>query len=69
MPPILPMTSDENSSRLRLRTIIRLRWIAVAGQVVTVAAVYYVLGFELPIGLCALVMSLSAWLNIYMRMR
>jgi len=69
MPPILPMTSDENSSRLRLRTIIRLRWIAVAGQAVTVAAVYYGLGFELPIGLCALVISLSAWLNIYLRMR
>jgi len=69
MPPILPMTSDENSTRLRLRTIVRLRWIAVAGQVVAVAAVYYGFGFELPIGLCALAISLSAWLNIYLRMR
>ena len=69
MPPILPMTSDESSSRLRLRTIVRLRWIAVAGQAVTVAAVYFGLGYELPIGLCALVISLSAWLNIYLRMR
>ena len=42
---------------------------AVAGQAVTVAAVYFGLGFELPIGLCALVISLSAWLNIYLRMR
>lgn len=69
MPPVLPMTSDENTSRLRLRTIVRLRWIAVAGQAVTVAAVYYGFDFELPIGLCALVISLSAWLNIYLRIR
>lgn len=69
MTPVLPMTSDENTSRLRLRTIVRLRWIAVAGQAVTVAAVFFGLGFELPIGLCAFVISLSAWLNIYLRIR
>jgi two-component system sensor histidine kinase RegB len=69
MPPVQPMTSDETTSRLRLRTIIRLRWIAVAGQAVTVTVVYFGLGFELPIGLCAMVIFLSAWINIYLRIR
>ena len=69
MPPVVPIVADENTSRLRLRTIVRLRWIAVAGQAVTVALVYFVLGFDLPIGLCALVIALSAWLNIFLRMR
>ncbi|MDA7948056.1 MAG: ActS/PrrB/RegB family redox-sensitive histidine kinase [Hyphomicrobiaceae bacterium] len=69
MPPVAPRAADENTSRLRLRTIVRLRWIAVAGQAVTVALVYFGLGFDLPIGLCALVITLSVWLNIYLRMR
>ncbi|MEM8743714.1 MAG: ActS/PrrB/RegB family redox-sensitive histidine kinase, partial [Pseudomonadota bacterium] len=69
MPPVVPIVADENTSRLRLRTIVRLRWIAVAGQAVTVALVYFVFGFDLPIGLCALVIALSAWLNIFLRMR
>ncbi len=69
MPPVAPITPDENTSRLRLRTIVRLRWIAVVGQAVTVALVYFVLGFDLPIGLCAAVIALSAWLNIYLRTR
>ena len=66
MLPLPPLTPDEHGSRLRLRTIIRLRWIAVLGQAATVAAVYFILGFDFPVGLCALVISLSAWLNIYL---
>ena len=69
MSSVLPFTPDEHGSRLRLRTILRLRWIAVLGQAATVTAVYFGLGFDLPIGLCALVISLSAWLNIYLGTR
>lgn len=39
------------------------------GQAFTVTAVYFILGFDLPIGLCAAVISLSAWLNIYLGTR
>ena len=69
MPPLAPRAADENTSRLRLRTLVRIRWFAVAGQAVTVALVYFGLGFDLPIGLCALVIALSAWLNVFLRMR
>lgn len=69
VPPVPPMMTEENTSRLRLRTILRLRWIAVAGQAVAVGAVYFGLGFDLPIGWCALVIALSAWLNVFLRIR
>ena len=69
MPYIAPRPADENTSRLRLRTIVRIRWFAVVGQALTVALVYFGLGFDLPIAPCALVIALSAWLNIFLRRR
>src|SRR5680860_154537 len=69
LPPVPPTTSDENATQLRLRTVTRLRWFAVLGQAVTVAIVYFGLGFDLPIGLCAAVIALSAWLNIALKIR
>lgn len=47
-------------SRLRLQTIVRLRWLAVLGQSVTVIGAYWVLGIDLPIGGCFAVIALSA---------
>jgi len=58
-----------NDSRLRLQTIIRLRWIAVSGQTVAVLICHFGLGFELPLGYVLLLIALSAWLNIYLRLR
>src|SRR5262249_49931423 len=55
--------------RMRLQTIVRLRWIAVLGQSVTVLAVYWLMGIDLPIGACLAVISLSAWLNVALRLR
>jgi two-component system, sensor histidine kinase RegB len=56
-------------TRLRLQTILRLRWFAVLGQSATVLFVYWVLGIDLPIGACLAVISLSAWLNVALRIR
>ncbi len=64
-----PTTFEEGTSRLRLQTIVRLRWLAVIGQTTTVAIVHWGMGFALPIGLCLLVIALSAWLNIFLRIR
>ena len=54
---------DRYTDLYRLRTAIFLFIYSI------VALVYFGLGFELPIGLCAAVISLSAWLNIYLRIR
>ncbi|WP_141701680.1 ActS/PrrB/RegB family redox-sensitive histidine kinase, partial [Methyloceanibacter marginalis] len=56
-------------SRLRLQTIVRLRWLAVLGQSLTVVGAYWVLGMDLPIGGCFAVIALSAWLNVALRIR
>jgi two-component system sensor histidine kinase RegB len=52
-----------------MQTIIRLRWFGVGGQLVTVAGVYWWLGFDFPIGWCLALVALSAWLNVFLRIR
>lgn len=51
-------------SRLRLQTIVRLRWLAVLGQLSAVVFVWLVLAFPLPVGYCLGLIALSAWLNV-----
>ncbi len=60
---------EPSESRLRLQTAVRLRWFAVAGQLLTVGLVYFVLGFQLPFGICLAFIALSAWLNVFLRIR
>ena len=54
---------------LRLDTLIRLRWMAVAGQVAAVVGVRYVLGFPVPLGECLALTGVSALVNIVLRLR
>ena len=49
---------------MRLRTTIRLRWLAVAGQTLAILWVYFGFGFDLPIWFCLGFIVLSAWVNI-----
>ena len=57
------------SRHLRLDALVRLRWLAIAGQSVAVAGVHFGLGFLLPFGWCFGVIAISAWLNIALRVR
>jgi two-component system sensor histidine kinase RegB len=54
---------------LRLRTLVRLRWLAVTGQTGAVLFVNLLLGFPLPLGWCLAAIALSAWLNIFFTIR
>jgi two-component system sensor histidine kinase RegB len=69
----MPEHSDiglgRRARRLRVDTIVRLRWLAIAGQSAAVVATHYVLGFPLPFGFCFLAIAASAWLNIGLRLR
>lgn len=56
-------------SRLRLQTIVRLRWVAVLGQLITITFVYFGLGYDLPIGYCLTLAAMSAWLNVFLSVR
>jgi two-component system sensor histidine kinase RegB len=61
--------SSDSESRLRLQTIVRLRWFAVAGQLMAVTICWFGFGFDLPVSYCLLLIALSAWLNVYLRLR
>lgn len=50
--------------RIRLRTLILLRWLGVAGQTVTVLTVNFGLGFDLPLAACLGVIAASALINV-----
>lgn len=61
--------AGHGSSTLRLNTIVRLRWLAVVGQVVAIGVVSLALGFSLPLGPCLALIAASAWLNVYLSIR
>ncbi len=69
MPNFDSIAFGRRASRLRLDTLVRLRWLAVIGQSMAVAGVHFGLGFALPFGLCFVVIGISAWLNIALRIR
>ncbi|WP_239025018.1 ActS/PrrB/RegB family redox-sensitive histidine kinase [Rhodoligotrophos defluvii] len=66
---VVGQTFHDSGGRLRLQTLVRLRWLAVSGQSAAVLAVYFWLGFHLPLGLCLGVIALSAWLNIWLGLK
>jgi two-component system sensor histidine kinase RegB len=61
--------ADSADSRLRLQTIVRLRWVGVLGQIFAIGVVALGLGFALPVGPCLALIAMSAWLNVYMAVR
>jgi two-component system, sensor histidine kinase RegB len=44
---------------VRLRTLILLRWMAIAGQIAAILAASQIYGLNLPLGLCSLAIGLS----------
>src|SRR5712691_1092099 len=56
-------------ARVRLDTLVRLRWLAVIGQTAAVLIVHYAFDFTLPLTACLLVIGLSAALNLALRLR
>jgi two-component system, sensor histidine kinase RegB len=50
-----------------MQTIVRLRWFGVLGQLATVAVVYWGLQYDLPVAQCLLLIALSAWVNVGLR--
>ena len=52
------------TGRIRLRTLITIRWIAVFGQVIALIVVSYGMGYQVPMLPAAIVVAVSALLNI-----
>ncbi|MCB1386976.1 MAG: ActS/PrrB/RegB family redox-sensitive histidine kinase [Nitratireductor sp.] len=61
--------NERDNLVVRLNTTIRIRWLAIVGQTLAVLFVHFVMEFELLLLPCLLVIGLSAWLNIFLRLR
>ena len=59
----------QDARRLRLDTLVRLRWLAVIGQSAAVAGVHFGFGFPLPLWACFAVIAAAAALNLGLRLR
>ena len=55
--------------RLRINTLIGLRWLAVGGQTLAILVGYFAIGLEFPIGPCLAVVAATAALNLALRLR
>lgn len=71
MPPMLDFGAAHHRPRrtVRLETLVRLRWLAIVGQITAVLVVQYGLEFDVPFWPCLAVIALSAWLNVALRLR
>lgn len=56
-------TGVPRRGRLRIRTLTNLRWLAVAGQTITVVIVGFAMNLPVPFAACFALIALSAWLN------
>jgi two-component system, sensor histidine kinase RegB len=55
---------DNHSNWLRLRTLILLRWVAIVGQIAAILIADLVVGIQLPLRLCYLVVGASVAANL-----
>ncbi|MBP9048238.1 MAG: ActS/PrrB/RegB family redox-sensitive histidine kinase [Tabrizicola sp.] len=59
---------DAGANMVRLRTLILLRWMAIAGQVAAIIGASQAYALQLPLGLCALAVGLSVVANLLLSM-
>ena len=58
------LNEERRSNWMRLRTLINLRWFAVAGQVAAIAVAHFVFDLRFQLGLCALVIGAAIIANL-----
>ncbi|WP_420393748.1 ActS/PrrB/RegB family redox-sensitive histidine kinase [Acuticoccus sp.] len=54
---------------VRVRTLLLLRWLALLGQLIAILFVSQVLAFQMPLEACLGLVALSAWSNVFLRVR
>lgn len=65
----IEISDYRESRRVRLQTLVRLRWLAVAGQALTVYLVHVWIAFPLPYLVCGSMIGLLATFNFYLSVR
>ena len=69
MPDVKPIDLGRPARRLRVDTLVRLRWLAVTGQLLALLLVHVGLGFPMPFLRAVLVVAASGALNVFLRFR
>lgn len=69
MTDLTPVAFGREARRLKLDTLIRLRWLAVTGQCLAVAFVHLQLGYKLPFAACLAVIAAAAAVNLWLRLQ
>jgi two-component system sensor histidine kinase RegB len=69
MPGLADQMTAPRPYGLRLDTLIRLRWLAVAGQTATLVGVHWGFGFALPIWPALVIVAITAGTNLWLRLR
>lgn len=64
VPALAPATAPPREGRLRLRTLVLIRWVALIGQATTLAVVYFGLGYDIPFIPAMSVIAASGALNV-----
>ncbi len=69
MNDLAPIAFGREARRLKLDTLVRLRWLAVTGQCVAVAIVHLQLGYRLPFAACLGAIAAAAAVNLWLQVR
>ena len=69
MADLINIDLGRSSRRLRVDTLVKLRWLALLGQAIALLVTRFGLRFSLPLGACFLVIAASALLNTGLRLR
>jgi two-component system sensor histidine kinase RegB len=65
----IPQNRSASARQIRLDTLIKLRWLAIAGQLSTILMVQYGFAFELPMAAMLGIIAVSATLNLALRVQ
>ncbi|MBV9992799.1 MAG: ActS/PrrB/RegB family redox-sensitive histidine kinase [Alphaproteobacteria bacterium] len=68
-PPLRFLPTPAERGRVRLRTLCNLRWLAIGGQSAALFVVYLGFNYRLPITPCAVLIGISAALNVALTLR
>lgn len=61
--------SASSPERVRLMTLVLLRWLALGGQAIAVFTVHFGLGYPVPMQYCIPIIAVSAALNVFVSLR
>ena len=59
--------TTKDKVQLDKKTLVILRWLALAGQYATISIVYFFFKFELPFFYCTLIIFIGVLSNIYLQ--